>query len=113
MEHRRIRTCIETEFEVRGHRAQGKIKNMSEGGLFVSTASIPEEGESVDLTFRVPGGEETSVSGLVWWTTNGGDDKRHRTPGFGLRLLDENDDLYRLFVATRSSSDFRVRKVNR
>jgi uncharacterized protein (TIGR02266 family) len=93
MESERIRTCIETEFEVRGQRTQGKIKNMSEGGLFVSTTSVPEEGESVDLTFRAPGGKEVRLSGLVWWTTNGGDGKRHRTPGFGLRFLDESDDV--------------------
>lgn len=97
LEHRRIRTdirirtCIETEFAVRGRRAQGQIRNVSEGGLFVSTASVPEEGESVDLTFRAPGGEEVSLSGLVRWTTHDRFGKRHRIPGFGLRLLDESD----------------------
>ena len=99
METQRIRTCIDTEFEVRGHRAQGKIKNMSEGGLFVATAAIPEERESVDLTFRAPGGKEVRLSGLVWWTTNGGDGKGHRTPGFGLRLLEDRDG-FRGFLAT-------------
>ena len=98
MEYGRIRTCIETEFEVRGRRAQGKIKNMSEGGLFVGTASVPEEGESVDLTFRAPGGKEVSLSGLVWWTTNGGDGKGYGTPGFGLRLLDDSDDFRSLLA---------------
>jgi uncharacterized protein (TIGR02266 family) len=96
MQDGRIRTCIETEFEVRGRRAQGKIKNVSEGGLYVSTASVPEAGESVDLTFRVPGGEEVSLSGMVWWTTNADDGKRHRNPGFGLRLLDESEDFRNL-----------------
>ena len=99
MKYGRIRTCIETEFEVRGNRAQGKIKNVSEGGLYVSTASVPEAGESVDLIFRAPGGEEVSLSGLVWWTTNGGDGKRHRNPGFGLRLLDESDDFRSLLAS--------------
>lgn len=33
MENERIRTCIDTEFEVRGRRATEKIKNMSEGGF--------------------------------------------------------------------------------
>jgi hypothetical protein len=98
MEYRRIRTCIETEFAVGGHRAQGKIKNMSEGGLFVGTTSIPEEGETVDLTFRAPGAKEVRLSGLVWWTTNGADGKEHRTPGFGLWLLDDSDD-FRSFLA--------------
>ena len=98
MEYGRIKTCIETEFEVRGQRALGKIENMSEGGLFVSTAWVPEEGESIDLSFRAPGGEEVSLSGLVWWTTNGVDGKGYRTPGFGLRLLDDSDDFRSLLA---------------
>lgn len=98
METGRIRTCIETEFEVRGRRAQGKIKNVSEGGLFVSTASVPEAGESVDLTFRAPGGREVSLSGLVWWTTHAGDGRRHRTTGFGIRLLSDSNDLCSLLA---------------
>jgi uncharacterized protein (TIGR02266 family) len=93
MENKRIRTCIDTEFEVRGRRTTGKIKNMSEGGLFVSTASVPDEGESVEVTFRAPGGEKTSLSGLVWWTSKGGAGEWDRAPGFGLRLLDESDEL--------------------
>ena len=99
MQDGRIRTCIETEFEVSGRRAQGTIKNVSEGGLFVSTASVPEAGESVDLTFRAPRGGEVSLSGLVWWTTNGEDGKRHGNPGFGLRLLDESDDFRGLLAS--------------
>lgn len=92
----RIRTCIETEFEVCGRRSRGKIKNVSEGGLFVGTAAIPEEGENVELTFRAPGGGEVSVSGLVWWTRDGRGGAGSRTPGFGLRLLDESEDFRRL-----------------
>ena len=93
MESGRIRTSIETEFEVDGRRAQGRIKNMSEGGLFVGTASIPEAGENVDLNFRSPGGGEVSLSGLVWWTTNAISANERRGPGFGLRLLEEIDDV--------------------
>jgi len=89
----RIRTCIETEFEAGGRRARGKIKNMSEGGLFVGTTSVPEEGETVDLSFKERGGNEIKLSGLVWWTTNDGNGNGRRTPGFGLRLLDEIDDV--------------------
>ena len=96
MESDRIRTSIETEFEVDGHRAQGRIRNVSEGGLFVGTTSVPEAGENVDLNFRGPGGREVCLSGLVWWTTKDGG--RHRTPGFGLRLLDDSEELQGLLA---------------
>ena len=95
MSEKRIRTSIETEFEVRGRRATGKIKNVSEGGLFVGTAAIPEEGENVALRFRSPMGGEVSVSGLVWWTTEG---VARRVHGFGLRVLDDSPE-FRVLVA--------------
>ena len=100
MDYDRITTCIETEFEAGGLRGKGKIRNMSEGGLFVDTACVPEEGESVDLSFTAPGGQEVNLSGFVWWTTNDVDGRRHRAPGFGfLRLLDDSDDLRSLLTA--------------
>jgi Tfp pilus assembly protein PilZ len=98
MNHTRIRTCIETEFEVGGRRAQGKIKNMSESGVFVGTTAMPETGENVDLSFRERGGNEITLSGLVWWTTNDTSGSGSRAPGFGLRLLDEIDDVQDLLA---------------
>jgi hypothetical protein len=99
MHYGRIRTCIETEFEVSGHRANGKIKNVSESGAFVGTVSIPEQGENVDLNFKAPGGEEVRLSGLVWWTTDDCGGTRHRAPGFGLRLLDDKEEFHRFLAS--------------
>jgi hypothetical protein len=91
MHDRRITTSIETEFEVSGHREKGRIKNVSESGVFVGTASIPEQGENVALNFKAPSGEEVRLSGLVWWTTDECGGTRSRAPGFGLRLLDDSE----------------------
>ena len=99
MHDRRIRTSIETEFEVGGHREKGRIKNVSENGVFVATATIPEQGENVDLNFKTPGGEEVRLSGLVWWTTDDCGGTRRGAPGFGLRLLDDNEE-FRQFWAS-------------
>jgi hypothetical protein len=93
MQNPRIRTCIETDFEAGGRWAQGTIRNMSETGLFVGTTSMPEAGDNIDLSFKERGGDEIKLSGLVWWTTNDLAESQHRAPGFGLRLLEEIDDL--------------------
>ena len=93
----RARTSIPVEFETDALQGTGKIKNVGLGGLFVGSTQIPEQGESVSLSFHFPGGQELSVLGVVWWTTretNG----RHRTPGFGLRLIEENEN-YELAVS--------------
>lgn len=90
MDGKRISTVLLAKFKACGKLAQGKIRNLSVGGLFVGTASIPPTGETVRLRFRAPDGNIVDVSGLVWWTTAQSKDRKHRVPGFGLRLIDAN-----------------------
>lgn len=93
---RRIRTAIQTEFEAGPIRGRGKIRNVAEGGMFVGTAQLPDQGETVLISFRDPQGVSLDVEGLVWWTTRDAPGP-HRTPGFGLRLLEESPDYIRFF----------------
>jgi hypothetical protein len=58
----------------------------------VNTASVPPQGESVQVRFTSPTEGAMEVSGLVWWTTG----RRHRQQGFGVRLLDTDDRYQRL-----------------
>jgi len=91
VESKRISTVLMTKFKACGKLAEGKIRNLSLGGLFVGTSSIPPMGETVKLRFRMPDGETVDVAGMVWWNTKecAG---RHRMPGFGLRLIDSGSD---------------------
>lgn len=71
---------------------------MSDGGLFVGTLHIPEEGACVELRMQEPGKAPVEVSGLVWWTAPAG----RATPcGFGLRVLSEDDAFQRLVDSVR------------
>ncbi len=97
--NRRESACIAAEFDVGGRRGLGLIRNVSRGGLFVRTASVPEVGESVKVRFR-RGDDEIHVSGLVWWTTKQEKGTTFaRPPGFGVRLLGQQGDLRELFEA--------------
>ncbi|HKA14930.1 MAG TPA: PilZ domain-containing protein [Myxococcota bacterium] len=98
MRHRRIRTAIQAEFEAGALRGRGKIHNMAEGGLFVGTAEVPHQGEPVSLSFRDQRGRPVGVHGLVWWTTSD-EPGAHRTPGFGMRLLEDSEE-YSHFLAS-------------
>lgn len=91
MTERRIRTTIRTEFQADSLRGTGCIENLSEGGMFVGTTSLPEQGECVRVRFRAAGQPPVEVQGLVWWTTARQGVRRARRPGFGLRLLDAGE----------------------
>lgn len=90
MAHDRVRTRILTEFEVGKLKGKGKVRNLSEGGLFVGTAQLPQQGDTVRLSLSVPGRAPVEVSGMVWWTTR--EHRSHRTPGFGVQLFERGDD---------------------
>ena len=96
MTHRRIRTAVPAEFEAGALRGRGKICNVAEGGLFVGTTQVPDQGEEVSLSFRDHRGRALDVHGLVWWTTRN-EPGPHRAPGFGMRLL-EDSEAYSHFI---------------
>lgn len=95
---RRIRTAIQTEFEAGALHGRGKIRNVAEGGLFVGTTQVPHQGDLVSLSFRDDKGRELGIEGLVWWTT-ADTPGNHRSPGFGLRLLEESEEYSRFFAS--------------
>jgi len=90
MESKRIPTLLKARFKAGGKLGEGKIRNVSLGGLFVGTDAIPSQGEAAKVRFRMPDGNAVEVSGFVWWTTTQDRSRRHRAPGFGLRLIDSN-----------------------
>jgi hypothetical protein len=78
----------------------GKVRNLSERGLFVGTGAIPEAGETVEIELAEPGWPRISLTGLVWWTARHPSD-RNAHCGFGLRLVDDNDAYLRLVASLR------------
>ena len=91
MTQSRARTSIPVDFEATDVRGTGRIKNLSAQGLFIGTTSrIPDEGELVHLKFAPPGEPSIHVVGLVWWTTQACPDRAQRSPGFGLRLIEDS-----------------------
>ena len=96
----RTRTAIPTEFRATSLSGTGKVRNVSDGGLFVCTSAIPDEGDSVELKLSAPGEPPVEVTGLVWWTTSHLDAPDARS-GFGLRLLAQSEPYLRLLESLR------------
>ena len=98
MAEARAQTRFPTNFRAESLNGAGKVRNVSEGGLFVITRAIPEEGESIALTLKAPGRLPIRVTGFVWWTTKDRKQPQPR-PGFALRLLDENERYLQLVAS--------------
>lgn len=93
MRNQRTRTCIKAEFITSDVRGEGLIRNVSEGGLFVGSTSIPEVGEPVEVRVSRRRGTDVRISGLVWWTTDLHEGTSFsRARGFGVRMLDSDED---------------------
>jgi hypothetical protein len=94
----RVATQIPALWRAGSFRGRGQVQNVSEGGLFLETLSIPEEGEAVEVTLQAPGKAEVEVRGLVWWTAAPG----LASPcGFGLRVLYEDEGYQTLLHSVR------------
>jgi uncharacterized protein (TIGR02266 family) len=94
MTEERMKTRIPAEFRAGSWTGRGEVRNVSEGGLFVGTLAIPDEGTEVRVTLTRPGRVPVEVKGLVWWTAPAG---RAVPCGFGMRVLDE-DEGYRTLI---------------
>jgi uncharacterized protein (TIGR02266 family) len=67
----------------------GISENISEGGLFVATDTLPRLGERLGVNFLPPGmSEPIHVSGIVRWLRATSLEDRDAPPGFGIEFLD-------------------------
>ncbi len=96
MNQPRYDTSIQTRFELGSLAGEGNIENASSGGVFVRTATIPERGEKVSISFEGPNGEVVEASGVVWWTTLDAQARAQPRQGFGVRLVASSGDYRKL-----------------
>ncbi len=90
MAQARFTTSVHARFLAGELEGNGTVANVSDGGLFIETATLPELGDTVEVTLSDVEGE-LWLSGMVWWTTGDPPAARHARTGFGLRLLEESD----------------------
>jgi hypothetical protein len=84
---RRIRLSqpVNTAFVAGTARGQGRIVDVSQGGIFVRSTLLPSGGTSVAASLELPSGRTIAVQGIVQWNTANVECKLD-TPGFGVRL---------------------------
>ena len=107
----RFDTDIPASFQIDEEKVDGRIENVSLGGVFVETPAIPERGDKLWLSFEGPDGEIVEAIGIVWWTTHEGEAARSSRQGFGVRLVASSGD-YRRFLANLSRRSTRPGRPN-
>src|SRR4029079_10513628 len=83
--HPRVPVEIEVNLESDNNFYSGLTSDISEGGVFIATYTLPAIGEQVEMELRLPGQQETfSVRGVVRWLRELSADGDGTPPGFGL-----------------------------
>lgn len=86
----------------------GVTSDISEGGLFVATHTLPPVGCEIDLHFSLPAGPELRTRGVVRWLRDS-HDLDSAPPGIGVQFsaLDERElTLIRAFIDQREPAFF-------
>lgn len=95
-------------FEGASSTFSGVTADISEGGLFVATHTLPPIGCEIDLRFSLPSGPELRTRGVVRWLRDA-HEADSGPPGIGVefRALAEHDlALIRAFVDQREPAFF-------
>ncbi len=105
---RRVSVCLGVGFESEAIAFTGVTSDISEGGLFVATHTLPPVGCEIGLRFSLPSGPEVRTRGIVRWLRDS-----HETeaapPGIGVQFsaIEEHDlALIRDFVDQREPAFF-------
>lgn len=100
---RRVPVCLGVGFEADSTTFTGVTSDISEGGLFVATHTLPPIGCEIDLRFSLPSGPELHMRGVVRWLRDS-HDADSAPPGIGVEfsaLAEHELSLIRAFVDQR------------
>jgi len=89
---RRVPVCLGVGFDSDSSSFSGVTSDISEGGLFVATHSLPPVGSEIELRFSLPAGPELHARGVVRWLRDA-NDADAAPPGIGVQFnaLPEHD----------------------
>jgi uncharacterized protein (TIGR02266 family) len=93
--------CLGVGFESEASTFTGITADISEGGVFVATHSLPPIGSEIDLRFSLPAGPELHTRGIVRWLRDSHDETESAPPGIGVEfstLAERELALIRAFI---------------
>ncbi len=97
---------IPARYVVGGAEDEGRIMDLSRGGLFLRSPMLPKEGERIVISFGTSEGRKIEVRGTVQWNTVPLAPGQSAPSGFGVRLsrwgIDYSLFLWKLMQADES-----------
>jgi len=95
---RRTVTRIPATFASGDTHGNGYVKNVSRGGVFLRTDTLPAPGAPVSILFHAPNGTKVEIAGVVRWTTDQLPEETNFA-GFGMQLEGDNEAYLEFFDA--------------
>jgi len=105
---RRVPVCLGVGFESDSSTFTGVTSDISEGGLFVATHTLPAVGCEIDLRFSLPSGPELHTRGIVRWLRDS-HEADSAPPGIGVQfsaLAERELTAIRAFIDQREPTFF-------
>lgn len=82
---RRVPVCLGVGFDSDSSTFTGVTSDISEGGVFVATHTLPPVGCEIDLRFSLPSGPELHARGVVRWLRDA-HEPDSAPPGIGVQF---------------------------
>lgn len=86
--HERIEKKTKTKIESDKSVTYSTARNLSGGGMFVTTPEPIHPGTEIDLSLKMPDGSELSLRGVVRWTKD--ENEEGDRAGMGIEFLSVN-----------------------
>jgi uncharacterized protein (TIGR02266 family) len=98
--HKRIPKKIKSQVTAPDVLTYSTARNVSDGGLFISTPDPIAPGTEIELSLKLPDGEFVNITGIVRWTKDESDDGEPAGMGIEFETLsDENSSKVRSLIS--------------
>lgn len=95
----RVRMQVKIDFSSDNNFYSGFSTNLSDGGVFIATVKLVPIGTSMELYFRLPGGEGVETKGIVRWVREVDDRNPANMPGLGVQFVDLSEEAKKAIAA--------------
>ena len=88
--HERIKKDLKSEVHTNDSMTYSTTRDISHGGIYISTPEPIEAGSIIDLSLYIQGEEPINIKGVVRWARDSEDNEKRS--GMGIEFIDASKD---------------------